>query len=209
MKIVANQCYDVLSYSLHTKVGGGGRKKNKLVAELGEAPGPARCAALSPPLRPFPFLHVPPGAAGGDEGISPAKVTGPSRPRGPPPSETRSPPSPVPPRRRAVPGRALAPFVKLGGRPRRGIPAAASPACDRASCSCCCPRGCRCCWGRSSRRARAAGAGAGQPRREGEGAGGAGPGRGALGTPSRREAAAGGGCSSGLTSPPPSTSGLA
>lgn len=42
----------IIVLSTHKGFGRGGRKKkNKLVAELGEAPGPARCAlAASPPL---------------------------------------------------------------------------------------------------------------------------------------------------------------
>lgn len=159
------QIHVTTSYSTTHK---GFRKKPKLVAELGEAPGPARPAPA--PLGPFPFLPVPPARpAGGGEGISPAKVTGPSRPRRPPPSATRSPPSRVPPRRGAVSGRAPPPFVKRSRRPPRGIPAA-SPACGRASCSGCCPRGGRCRWGRSSRRARGSRAGGGG-RREGAGRG--------------------------------------
>lgn len=72
------------------------------------------------------------------------------------------------------------PFVKRGRRSPGGIPAAGSPACDRASCSCCCPRGCRCCWGRSSRRARGSRAARGRAQGAGRRAG-AGPGRGRSG----------------------------
>ena len=47
VKIVATQCYDLLSYSSTHK--GFRKKKPKLVAELGEAPGPARsCSHRAP-----------------------------------------------------------------------------------------------------------------------------------------------------------------
>jgi hypothetical protein len=171
---VVSHCYDLLPYSSTHK---GSKEKPKLVARLGEAPSPARSGSpTSPPLsllrRPNPAGR-PPGP-----GASPLlKVTG---PRGPPPSETRSPPSPAPRRRRGA-RRALPPFVRPAWR---GIPGTvASPACGRASCSCRWPRGWRCRWGRSSRRARAAGGGrgrgrgAGQPGGAGEGGRGQGGGR--------------------------------
>lgn len=98
----------------------GVKKNTKLVAELGEAPRPG--APSSRPSRPLPLPPRPSRPAGGGEGISPAKVTGPRRPRRPPPSATRSPPSPLPPRRGAASGRALPPFVKRRRRPPRGTP---------------------------------------------------------------------------------------
>ena len=83
VKIVVAQCYDLLSYSYTHK---GFQKKTQTCCRARRSPQPG-ALLLSPRRRPFPFLRVLPGPAGGSEGISPAKVNGPSRPRGPPPAK--------------------------------------------------------------------------------------------------------------------------